>query len=174
MVVVSIPKEIRSSFYGANELGTILCLTVSVVSFCVPSLLFSSLFVLSAILWYFLGVLVRAYTIRLCTVSWPWNTGKRFLMCFSAHGHPQDRYFLNIANLLTYIWRKREAEKRSAAERYRSLRHRFWVVERLNRWMVETLKNNNFKRSNTFHRLALQTASWGIIQQQQRWFSSPP
>ena len=65
MAVVSNPKEIRSSFYGAIKMGIILCLTVSVGSFCVPSLLFSSLFVLSAILWYFLAVLVRAYTNRL-------------------------------------------------------------------------------------------------------------
>ena len=69
MAVVSNPKEIRSSFYGAIEMGTILCLTVSVVSFCVPFLLFSSLFVLSSILGYFLTVLVREYTVRLCTVS---------------------------------------------------------------------------------------------------------
>ena len=40
MAVVSNPKEIRSSFYGAIKMGIILCLTVSVVSFCVPPFVF--------------------------------------------------------------------------------------------------------------------------------------
>ena len=97
MAVVSNPKEIRSSFYETNEMEIISFLTVSVVSFCSLSFVFFAVrFVVdNGVFPRGVGEGVHHQTVyRQLTLKY-W---KRFLMCFSAHGHPQDRYFLNIAN----------------------------------------------------------------------------